>query len=276
MQTTLNPPRPSGDGKGPKLGKDRNPLSTKQGSVLAALVTAVLAGIVIMVFLNQYRDNVNKDGVPTPVLVASKPIDKGASGDSMGQLGQFRTEQIPRDQLKPGAISDAAALKGKVAAADILPGQQLTDASFGTLNRPIIEKLGPEHRAMRVSVDAAHGMTGEVRRGDRVDIYSGFLVRFGASRQRPVLRPLMQDLLVLDAPKIGANGGGIGGGGRRKSQVTLRVTSKQGPKLAFAADNGEVWLALRPANARNLEDEDQYVTLESLLTVRGIIGGGGR
>ena len=59
MQTTLNPPRPSGDGKGPKLGRDRNPLSTKQGSVLAALVTAVLAGIVIMVFLNQYRDNVN-------------------------------------------------------------------------------------------------------------------------------------------------------------------------------------------------------------------------
>jgi Flp pilus assembly protein CpaB len=275
MQTTLNPPRPSGDGKGPKLGRDRNPLSSKQGSVLAALVTAVLAGIVIMVFLNQYRDNVNKDGVPTPVLVATKLIDQGASGASIGNLGLFRTEQIPRDQLKAGAITDGAELKGKVAAEDILPGQQLTASSFTTLDRPVIEKLGPDDRAMRVSVDAAHGMTGELRRGDHVDIYSGFIVRFGSARNRPVLRPLMQDLLVLDAPKIVASGSRVGGGAKRKSEVTLRVTSRQGPKLAFAADNGEVWLALRPANARNLDEEDQYVTLESLLTVRGIRGGAG-
>ena len=269
MQTpTLKPPKmPSKDGKGP--------LSSKNGSVVAAVATAALAGLIIMVFLNQYRDNVNKDGVPTPVLVASQLIEQGASGDAIGADGLFKADDVPRDQLKSGAITDAAVLRGKIARNDILPGQQLTASSFTTLDRPIIEKLGPDQRAMRVAVDAAHGMTGELRRGDHVDIYSGFIVRFGAARQRPVLRPLMQDLLVLDAPKVGDTGSS-GVSGRRKKEVTLRVTSRQGPKLAFAADNGEVWLALRPANAKNLEEDDQYVTLESLLSVRRLRVGGNR
>lgn len=256
MQTTVKPPKANTkDGKGP--------LSSKNGSVLAAVVTAALAGLIIMVFLDQYRDNVNKDGVPTPVLVATQIIEQGASGDTIGEAGLFKADDVPRAQLKTGAITDAAALRGKVAVADILPGQQLTAADFRPAGRTIVTKLGADERAINVPVDNAHGLIGAIRKGDRVDVLSGFLVDSSIGRQRPILRTLMQNLLVLDAPVVTKNSSARGGSSRPK-EVTLRVTSKQAPKLAFAADNGKVWLVLRPQNGRDNETQS-LVTLESLL-----------
>jgi Flp pilus assembly protein CpaB len=256
MQTTIKPPRlTSKDGKGP--------LSSKNGSVIAAVATAALAGLIIMVFLNQYRDNVNKDGVPTPVLVASQLIEQGASGDSVGAEGLFKSEDVPRDQLKSGAVTDAATLKGKIATDDILPGQQLTAADFKPAGRSVVTKLGADERGMKNSLDAAHGMIGEIRKGDRVDVLSGFLVDSTIGRPRPILRTLMQNVLVLDAPAKAASSG-VGGNSGKPKEVTLRVSAKQAPKLAFASDNGKVWLVLRPQNGED-SNTQSLVTLESLL-----------
>ncbi|MDP8908672.1 MAG: Flp pilus assembly protein CpaB [Chloroflexota bacterium] len=258
MQTIPKPPKlTTKDSKGP--------LSSKNGSVLAAVVTAALAGLIIMVFLNQYRDNVNKDGVPTPVLVASQLIQQGASGDTIGEEGLFKADDVPRDQLKPGALTDAAALRGKIAREDILPGQQLTAADFKPAGQSVVTKLGADERAIKVPLDAAHGLIGEVRRGDRVDVLSGFLVDNMTGRPRPILRTLMQNVLVLAAPtEVKSAGVGSGSGSNKPKEVTLRVNVKQAPKLAFASDNGKVWLVLRPQNGRDAETQS-LVTLESLL-----------
>ena len=265
MQTTLKPPQSNRDPRAPKLKKDsKGPLSSKNGSVLAAVVTAALAGLIIMVFLNQYRDNVNKDGVPTPVLIAEKLIEQGASGDTIGAAGLFKADDVPRDQLKAGAVTDAATLRGKVAVDDILPGQQLTVGDFKAAGRGVVTKLGPDQRAMKIAFDDAHGLIGTVRKGDRVDVLSGFLVESAATRQRPIVRTLMQNLLVLDAPAAVKAGGGVGGGSGKAKEVTLRVTDKQAPKLAFAADNGKLWLLLRPQNGRDAETQS-LVTMESML-----------
>jgi len=255
MQTLLKPPKLSNDGGGP--------LSSKNGSIAAALVTAVVAGLLIVFFLNQYRDGVNKDGVPTTVVVAQKLVEQGASGDTAGAQGLFKTTKVPRDQLKPGAVTDPAALRGKVAAAEILPGQQLTAADFKSAGHGIVTKLAADERAITVPLDSAHGLVGKVRAGDHVDVLSGFVLDGGAGGQHPVLRTLMQDVLVLDVPRS-ASGAAIGAGANQSSDVALRVTSRAAPKLAFAADNGKLWIVLRPQNGANL-DRTTLVSLQSLL-----------
>ncbi|MGI8730548.1 MAG: hypothetical protein ACR2LK_11265, partial [Solirubrobacteraceae bacterium] len=75
--------------KPPKLTKDggKGPLASKNGSILAAVITAAVAGVLIVLFLQQYRDGVNNEGVPTPVLVAEQIIEQGASGDTVGAQG---------------------------------------------------------------------------------------------------------------------------------------------------------------------------------------------
>ena len=156
MQTpTLRPPKLSKDGGGP--------LSSKGGSIAAALVAAAIAGLLIVFFLQQYRNGVNSDGVPTPVLVAQQLIEQGTSGDTAGAQGLFKVAEVPRDQLKKGALTDAATLRGKVARGEILPGQQLTASDFRAAGHGIVTKLAAGQRAITVSFDSAHGLIGKVR-----------------------------------------------------------------------------------------------------------------
>jgi Flp pilus assembly protein CpaB len=75
----------------------------------------------------------------------------------------------------------------------------------------------------------------------------------------------MQNVLVLDVPKKASDGAVGGGGANETSEVTLRVTSKAAPKIAFAADNGKLWLVLRPQNGAKL-DRTTLVSLASLLS----------
>lgn len=239
------------------------PLSSKGGSIAAAAAAAALAAIVIVVFLRQYRQNVRTGGVPTPVLVADKLIEKGASAESIGAQGLFKPTDLPRDQVKAGALTDAGALRGKVAVADILPGEQITAADFRAAGSGIITKLAANDRAMTVPLDSAHSLGGSISAGDRVDVIAGFMVDSGLGRQRPVVRTLMQNVLVLDAPKQ-SSGGGLGTGANQTNEITLRVADTDAPKLAFASDNGKLWLVLRPQNGRPVS-RTSLVTLQTLL-----------
>jgi Flp pilus assembly protein CpaB len=252
---TINPPKVVKDGK--------PPLSSKSATIMGAVVAVALAALIIVIFLKQYRDNVNSDGVPTPVLVATQLIEQGSSGDSIGADGQFKATEGPRDQLKSGAVTDSAALRGKIAVADILPGQQLTGGDFKTAGSGPVTKLGADERGIMISLDNAHGLNGSIKPGDHVDVFSGFLVDRRANGLRPVLRALMQNVLVLKTPTE-VKRSTVGSGSNKPKEVMLRVKSSQAPALAFAADNGKVWLVLRPENGEDI-DRRTLVNLESVL-----------
>ena len=261
---TLVRPTPPKEPRPPRKSKNgRGPLSTKSGTIISALVTAALAAIVIAVFLAQYRNNVNSDGVPTGVLVADKLIEQGASGDSLGARGLFKVDTLPKKQLKAGALTDAAALKGQVAVADILPGQQLTRADFRPAGSATVTKLAANQRAITLSLDKAHGLMGPIRTGDHVDVFSGFLVDHATGRPRPYLRLMEENVLVRDAP-TNIKSSGVGAGANQKKEVTLRVSDLAAPKVAFAYDHGKVWLVLRPMDG-TYRPKRTLTTLEGML-----------
>src|ERR671932_2072908 len=105
-------------------------LSTRAGTVAAAAGAALFAGIAILVYLNQYRHSVSAQGAPVKVLVASRSITKGTSGALVSSQGLFTTATVRESQLRDGAFSDPAALRGRVAVRDVYRGQQLTAADF--------------------------------------------------------------------------------------------------------------------------------------------------
>jgi Flp pilus assembly protein CpaB len=75
-----------------------------------------------------------------------------------------------------------------------------------------------------------------------------------------MLRLVMQDVPVVTVAK----GGGAGAGGSTTSNVSLRVTDRQAAELAFATDNGKVWLALRPPTGAE-RVRPGLVTIETML-----------
>jgi hypothetical protein len=82
----------------------------------------------------------------------------------------------------------------------------------------------------------------------------------GGLRGRPVLRTILQDALVLKAPPKA-----VGSTNLNKTQnVLIRATDRKAAEIAFAADNGKLWLTLRP-KAGAEQTPPSLVAMESVL-----------
>jgi Flp pilus assembly protein CpaB len=246
----------------------RKILSTREGTLAVAALAAIIAVAVLLAFIHGYKRSLDISAEPVTVLVAKQALPQGSSGDQIAAKGLFQATAFKREQVKEGAITDPGSLRGLVATHALVPGQQLTTSDFAKPSDPVLSKLADDQRAVTVPLDSAHGMIGQVQAGDHVDVLAGFSVQpDAASRPRPLLRTLLQDVEVLKAPPVGGTStSGFGAQTANQVQnVVLRVTDQQAAELAFSSDNGKVWIVLRPqAGAR--EARPSLVTLERLLT----------
>jgi Flp pilus assembly protein CpaB len=215
-------------------------LSTRGGAMAVAAVAAILAGILLFAFVQRYRTNQSSSSATTPVFVARSLIPQGSSADLIASQQLLQRTTLRGSQVQTGAIADPSVLHGQVAAANIYPGQQVTAADF-TPAATIASGLTATQRAVSVPVDSAHGLIGFVHTGDYVDVLASYTA--GAGANHGSVATLLQNILVLSAPATA--GGGLGGSSSN-SNITLRVSDHDAPGLAFAADNGKVWIVLRP------------------------------
>jgi Flp pilus assembly protein CpaB len=241
-------------------------ISTKRGTLVVAAAAALLAGILILIYLNGYRSSVKAEGAPVRVLIAQANIPRGTSGTVIASKGLFKTTTMRESQLLEGAFSDPTNLNGKVATHEIYKGAQLTTAAFSAGGKTLAAGLTGRERLLSVPLDSAHGLIGEIDTGNHVDVFAGFNViplnadgtPVSGGQSRPVLRRIMSDIPVVE---VGAKNGGLGS---TTTKVVLRVTDVEATKLAFASDNGKVWLALRPGAGAE-SSEPSLVTLETML-----------
>jgi pilus assembly protein CpaB len=230
----------------------RRVFASRGGTLAVGVVAAVLAAIALLVYLSQYRDNLNKQNATVGVLVAKSLIPKGTPGSLIGTKVLFQATSVPRSQLKNGALSDPAALRGLVALTDVYPGQQLTISSFGAARvGALADQLTDLDRAVAVPIDATHGLLGQVQAGDHVDLMlsipasgSGRVAASGA-----IIKTIFQNVLVLSTGP---------------AALTFRVKDSQAEKLAWASDNGKLWVILRPAIGAK-DSEPRIISFDSVL-----------
>jgi pilus assembly protein CpaB len=228
----------------------QNLFSTRRRALMAGAAAAALSAIVLGVYLHNYRNSLNTAVATGPVLVAKNLIPKGTSGDIVAASSQFQVAELPKSEFKDGAITDPGALAGRVALTDIYPRQQLTAAEFSaTPVQTIGNQITGGERAISVSLDAVHGLAGQIATGDHIDIYVG-VNRPGGDG---VVKLLMADVKVLGAP-ASANGG----------VFTLKASTRQAAVLAWAMDNAKLWFVLRPPSGSRTVIPG-YVTMRTLL-----------
>lgn len=241
-------------------------LATRQGTFAVALVACVVAAGIILLALNRYRQSVDAANAQQTVLVASSFIQKGTSGASLAAEGMYSPTKVVQKKLTPGALTDAATLNGSVAVTNILPGQQLTAADFAP-RAGLASQLASAQRALAIPLDSSHGLTGVVQGGDHVDIYSEVNAAAGGTQ----VRLLISNVLVLQESGVSANGAVAGNNGN----VVVAINTNQAAELAYASDNGKIWLVLRPGNAKN--PTQTTANLGTILTSPPANGtGGGR
>ena len=175
-----------------------------------------------------------------PVVVAAKDIVAG----SILETDLLKTVPWPQDLTVTGALSDTEALKGRVVRYPLAPGEVILENKLAPRGTPgglagIIEN---NKRAVTVKVDEASGVAGFINPGNHVDVM--VTMARNEYKEDPITQAVLQNLKVLgkgqdiEQPKNG-----------EKPQivptVTLEVDPDQGERLALAAKEGQITLALR-------------------------------
>jgi Flp pilus assembly protein CpaB len=246
-------------------------LATRQGALILALVCAACAAGVIVIALSGYKHSVQTPVQQATVLVATGQIQKGTTGTQIAAQKLYKSTPIVATQLAPGAISDASTLQGQIASVDILPGQQLATADF-VASIGATSLLAPNQRALSIPPDEVHSNLAVLHAGDHVDLYAE-----SKSAQGSQMFLLIPDVLVLNTPTTaleasapsaaatpanassGSSSSGSGTSSTSSStpppvpsanaSIVFALDSTAVPGVALSADNGTLWLALRPTKA---------------------------
>lgn len=244
-------------------------MSTRAGTIGVGAAAAAIAAVILLVYLNGYRSSVRASNAPVSVLVAKSLIPKGTSGTIIATKDLFQTASVAKDHAKEGALADPAAIGGRVALADIYPGQQLTIADFSaTTTESVPTKITGAQRGIAIAIDGAHGMVGQVQPGDFVDVYAGVkAIDKETDEEEMIVKLLIPKVQVLAVPTAQAAPGTVGatpGGG---GNVVLRVNRAESARVAWVHDNGRLWLVLRPQSGSRVT-APQTVDLQSILKLK--------
>jgi Flp pilus assembly protein CpaB len=211
-------------------GKVSGRMSSRGWAIALGIGAVVLAAILLVVYLDRYRDRVGSENAPTPVLVAKQLIPAGTPGTLVASQSMYAPTTLPAKEVEVGAISDPAYLSGRAAAADIFPGQQFTATDFAASDTASVDsQITGTERAISISLDNVHGSLSQLQAGDSVDIYTGVA---------GVVKLFRPNVKVLAIPSIpGPAGGG---------NLVLRIQTADAAQFAYAADNTQLWFVLRP------------------------------
>ncbi len=244
--------------------------SSRSGTLVLGGLAALVAGALLLIYVSQVRQDANSQSATVSVLVANKLIPQSSSGDVIASQKWYSVVSTPKDQVKDGAITDPASISGKIAAHDIYPNQQLATSDFTDApTDAVTTKITGNQRAISIPLDSAAGLTPFLQAGDHVDILAGFNVipigpngapLNGNSQARPVEKVIAQDIKVLEVPSTSSSSTTTSNSGN----IVVQVTDQQAWNIAFAINNGTVFLAGTP-QAGNVSSKPSLVTLETML-----------
>jgi Flp pilus assembly protein CpaB len=209
-------------------------VSSRGWAIALGLGAIVLATILLIVYLDRYRARVGGSNAPTPVLVAKQTIPAGTPGTIVTGSLMYAATTLPRKEVELDAVADPQFFVGRAAAAEILPGQQITAADFAASPTTNVDsQITGTQRALSVSVDNVHGSLAQLQAGDSIDLYVG--LGGGGPGAQSMYRLFRPNVKVLAVP--GPEGGAI----------VLRVDTRDAADFAFAADHTQLYFVIRPA-----------------------------
>ena len=204
-------------------GRSGSAFSSRKNSLLVALLSAVLAGVLIYLFVSKYSKTTVAAPTTTTVYVATREIPAGTPEAMILADGMIKAEIVPASHAVAGAISDPSAIAGQVASVSVGASQQILATEFRTGTAAPNTYLTGDHRAVAVAMDTAHGLTAYLSYGDYVDV-----IAQGNGGT---------DELFQDVPVLGNEGG----------NVLLDLTDSQALDLANAEGaHLTLWFELRP------------------------------
>jgi Flp pilus assembly protein CpaB len=242
-------------------------MSYRLRNIGIAVALAVLAALLTIFYVTNYKKSVQQGEDLVPVWVAARDIPVGTSGSEVGDRNLLRPLEIAQRSVVPGAISKPEQIEQLVATEKVYEGEQLTLNRFHPLGEQGIKaQLKGRLRAFELAGGEHQLLLGTLEEGDHVDFLGSLEVANGVKLTKVVLR----DLLVLKAPAAGAVESKLSARPDEAFAAILAVTDAQSQKLFHVMINGDWHLELRPVT----DAADSRDSVDNSATV--MLGRGGR
>lgn len=205
-------------------GRDGGPNPSRQRALLFAAIAAIVAFILIFLFVHHYDKSHKSSSTSSKVTVYVATTDIPAQTPFAQYFSSLKGEVVPASAANSQAVTSEADLVNTYTTTKIAVGQQvlLSDVK-GQSSTSNAFTLSGNERAITLSLDVQHGQTAVLNANNRVDI-----IDYVSKAEKSVL--IATNVLVLK----NLNG-----------EVSLEVSQKQSLLITAAQSDGDVWLSVR-------------------------------
>jgi pilus assembly protein CpaB len=210
------------------------------GIVASVLLAAVGTGLLVA-YVRSAEDRALKGEKTVGVLVVDSTIPKGTKAEDIS--ARLRLEQIPVKIATKDALATTTPLAGKVAAVDLLPGEQLVSSRFSSPSE--VQGIASNLLQVTIALDPVRALGGQLRKGDSVAVTVSFA---DPETTHLILHKVrVTDVRTIDGLTVGTPA--TGPAPAASLLVTLAVDAPAMEKVVFAAEHGRLWLAWEPKEA---------------------------
>jgi pilus assembly protein CpaB len=196
--------------------------------MVVALCLGALGAMLTYVYVQRVERTTTEGIAAQPVLVATRALPAGSTGEAIVAAGAFELRNIPARYVAPGALSGPEQLAGLILIDDLAGGEQLTEFRFGGSEAEVLFADFPKGtEALSLPLEYISGVSGKLKAGDRINAF----VTVGNQRTRNT--PLNT------------------GAGLREETTDIDVALDEGiiksvsSSKVFAGQGGETFLLLR-------------------------------
>lgn len=228
---------------------------------VSAVVLAIIGAVLIVTYAQGADQRAMKDMDPTGVLVVTKAVPAGSSVDVV--QASVSVQQVPATAVSKTALKDLDDAAGKVAAVDLVPGEQLlkerlVDPADAKTSGAVKVPTGLQEVTFELEPKRVVG--GRIEAGDHVGISLNF--EAGADKAKPgdpttqlTLRKVLVTA-VQRAPQATAKPtDGTNPENTSLPQgmfmITVAVSDLDANRIIFTTINGELWLTKEPLDAQD-------------------------
>ncbi|MBA2528955.1 MAG: Flp pilus assembly protein CpaB [Euzebyales bacterium] len=233
---------------------------------VAAVLLAAMGTFVLLAYVRSAEDRALAGERVVEVFVTQEAITKGTPVEALGT--KVALEKVPAKVRAGSSVDRLDLLEGKVAAVDLVAGEQLLSSRFvapETLQAQGEIEIPDGLHQVTVSLEPQRALGGQLKPGDTVGVLASFDPFEGddpPGEQGPPKSPnsthlILHKVLVTQVQQASAAGAAPpGGSGNQTAQapsgnllVTLATKAPSVERLVFTAEHGFVWLSHEPKTA---------------------------
>lgn len=228
---------------------------------VSAIVLAIIGAVLIVTYAQGADQRAMKDMDPTDVLVVIKAVPAGSSLDVV--RASVAVQQIPATAVSKTALKNLDDAAGKVAAVDLVPGEQLLKERLvdpADVKTSGTAKVPPGLQEITFELEAKRVVGGRIEAGDHVGI--GFSFAAGADKTKPgegttqlTLRKVLVTAVQRAPQPTAKPTDGTNPQATTLPQgsfmVTVAVNDIDATKIIYSSNNGDLWLTKEPLDAQD-------------------------